>query len=138
MRHKKAGKKFNRSTAHRKALFNNMLRSLVTHEKIKTTAPKAKELSRLMDRLITLAKENDLHSKRLAYKTLCNHQLVKKLFDEIGPRYESVNGGYTRVVKFAKPRVGDSAPMALIELTRNVEVPTSEPDEEAVGEKVQA
>ncbi|MFP4657454.1 MAG: 50S ribosomal protein L17 [Desulfonatronovibrionaceae bacterium] len=121
MRHRKAGKKLNRSTAHRKALYRNMLRSLLTHEKIKTTASKAKEISRQMDRLVTLAKADDLHSRRLAYKTLSNHQLVKKLFDEVGPRFTGVEGGYTRVVKFAKPRVGDAAPMALVEFTRSSE-----------------
>ena len=134
MRHKKAGKKLNRSTAHRKALYRNMLRSLLTHEKIKTTAAKAKELSRQMDRLVTLAKTGDLHSRRIAYKTLSNHQLVQKLFDEIGPRFEGVEGGYTRVVKFAKPRPGDAAPMALVELTREGETTQSGKSEQA-GDK---
>ncbi len=119
MRHRKSGRKLNRSTAHRKALHRNLLRSLLTHERIKTTTPKAKEVSRLMDRLVTLAKRGDLHSKRLAYKQLSNHQLVKKLFDEIGPRFTNVDGGYTRVVKLAKPRPGDAAPLAMIEFSRD-------------------
>ena len=98
-------------------MFRNMAKSLVTHEKIKTTLPKAKELSRVADRLVTLALRGDLSAKRQAYKVLGNHKLVKRLFDEIAPRFEKHSGGYTRVVKYAKPRVGDSASLALIEFT---------------------
>ncbi|WP_084590944.1 50S ribosomal protein L17 [Desulfonatronovibrio magnus] len=115
MRHRKSGKKLGRTWEHRKAMFRNMAKSLITHEKIKTTFPKAKELSKIVDKLITLAIRNDLSSRRQAYKVLGNHSLVKRLFDEIGPKFSHAGGGYTRVVKFATPRVGDSASMAVIE-----------------------
>ncbi|WP_438616464.1 50S ribosomal protein L17, partial [Oceanidesulfovibrio indonesiensis] len=93
-------------------MFRNMARSLLTHGRIKTTEAKAKELRSVADKLITLALRNDLHARRQAYRVLENHQLVKKLFDEIGPRFVGVKGGYTRVVKLAVPRAGDCAPMA--------------------------
>jgi large subunit ribosomal protein L17 len=118
MRHRKAGRKLNRTWEHRKAMFRNMCRSLLVYERIRTTEPKAKELRMVVERLITLTKSNDLHSRRQAFKVLENHTLVKKLFDEIGPRFAGVPGGYTRVVKLGLPRAGDSAPMAIIELTR--------------------
>jgi large subunit ribosomal protein L17 len=118
MRHRKSGRKLNRTWEHRKALFRNMARSLLVHERIRTTEPKAKELRMFVERLITLTKTNDLHSRRQAFKVLENHGLVKRLFDEIGPRFADVPGGYTRVVKLGLPRAGDSAPMAVIELTR--------------------
>lgn len=117
MRHRKSGKKLGRTWEHRKAMFRNMARSLITYGRIKTTAPKAKELSKVVDKLVTLAKRNDLSSRRQAYKVLENHSLVQKLFDEIGPKFSQAKGGYTRVVKFATPRVGDSAAMAMIEFT---------------------
>ncbi len=117
MRHRKSGRSLSRNWEHRKAMFRNMAKSLVTHEKIKTTLPKAKELSRVADRLVTLALRGDLSAKREAYKVLGNHKLVKRLFDDIAPRFEKRSGGYTRVVKYAKPRVGDSASLALIEFT---------------------
>lgn len=117
MRHRKSGKKLGRTWEHRKAMFRNMAKSLIVHERIRTTVPKARELSRIMDKLITLAVRNDLSAKRQAYKVLENHKLVQKLFNEIGPKFSSGKGGYTRVVKFATPRVGDSAAMALIEFT---------------------
>ncbi|WP_415718428.1 50S ribosomal protein L17 [Maridesulfovibrio sp.] len=118
MRHNKSGRKFNRSGSHRKAMLKNLVRSLLTYEHIRTTEPKAKELRSSCEKLITLALRNDLHSRRLAYKTLENHGLVKKLFDEIGPRYEGGGGGYTRIIKLAEPRKGDCAPMCIIELTK--------------------
>lgn len=121
MRHRNAGKKLGRDTAHRKALFRNMARSLMTYERIRTTETKAKELRKVVDKLITLALRNDLPSRRQAYKVLGNHGLVKKLFDEIGPRFAGGTGGYTRVVKLGLPRPGDAAPMAVIELTRLAE-----------------
>ncbi|PIE69346.1 MAG: 50S ribosomal protein L17 [Deltaproteobacteria bacterium] len=118
MRHKKAGRKLNRTMEHRKAMFRNMCRSLIIHERIRTTLPKAKELRKFVEPLITLALKNDLKARRDAYKVLGNHQLVQRLFDEIGPRFaDNATGGYTRIVKFGQPRVGDSAPMALIEFT---------------------
>ncbi len=118
MRHRKAGKRLGRTWEHRKALFRNMARSLLTHEQIRTTETKAKELRKLADRLITFGLENDLHARRKAYKVLENHALVKKLFEEIAPRYADVPGGYTRVVKLGLPRRGDAAPMAIIEMVR--------------------
>lgn len=118
MRHKKAGRKLNRTWEHRKAMFRTMSRSLLVHERIRTTVPKAKELSQFMDRLINLTKRNDLHSRRLAFKVLENHKLVELLFAEVGPRFADVPGGYTRVIKLGLPRRGDAAPMAMIELTR--------------------
>ncbi|WP_291321965.1 50S ribosomal protein L17 [Desulfonatronospira sp.] len=117
MRHRKSGRSLSRNWEHRKAMFRNMAKSLVTHEKIKTTLPKAKELSKVADRLVTLALRGDLSAKREAYKVLENHKLVKRLFDDIAPRFERKNGGYTRVVKYARPRVGDNAPLALIEFS---------------------
>jgi large subunit ribosomal protein L17 len=118
MRHRKSGKKLSRTWEHRKALFKNMARALMEHGKIRTTVTKAKELRKVADRLITLALRNDLHSRRLAFKVLCSHTLVKKLFDEIGPCFVGVPGGFTRVVSLGLPRRGDSAPLAFIELTR--------------------
>jgi len=99
-------------------MFHNMARSLFTYGRLKTTEAKAMELRKLSDSLVTLGLRNDLHARRLAYKVLENHQLVKKLFDEIAPRFNGVKGGYTRVYKLGLPRVGDCAPLAVIELTR--------------------
>ncbi len=120
MRHSNSGKKLSRNPAHRKALFRNMAKALLTHGKIRTTEIKAKELRRVVEPLITLALRNDLHARRQAYRVLGSHQLVKRLFDEIGPVFAGVAGGYTRVLKLDKPRRGDNAPMAIIELTRVV------------------
>ncbi len=117
MRHRKSGKKLGRTWEHRKAMFRNMAKSLIVHERIRTTVPKAKELSKIMDKLVSLAIRNDLSAKRQAYKVLENHKLVQRLFNEIGPRFSDGKGGYTRVVKFAMPRAGDSAAMALIEFS---------------------
>ncbi len=118
MRHSKTGRKLGRNASHRKALFRNMARSLMTFERIRTTEQKAKELRKVADGLVALALQNDLHARREAYKVLGNHQLVAKLFNEIGPRFAGVSGGYTRVVKLGLPRVGDCASLAIIELTR--------------------
>ncbi|MDD4952125.1 MAG: 50S ribosomal protein L17 [Desulfovibrionaceae bacterium] len=118
MRHRKAGRKLNRSDSHRRALFKNMARALLTYERIRTTEAKAKELRRVVDKLITLALGNDLHARRLAYKTLGNHHLVQRLFEDIGPRYSAGGGGYTRIIKLAQPRKGDNAPLVIIELTK--------------------
>lgn len=115
MRHRKAVRKLNRTASHRKALFANMAAALIKHEQIVTTLPKAKELRRVADRLISLAKKGSLHSRRLAASRIKDEAMVKKLFDILGPRYEERNGGYTRVLK-AGFRYGDSAPMAVIEL----------------------
>jgi large subunit ribosomal protein L17 len=119
MRHLKAGRKLNRTASHRKALFRNLAASLLHHESIKTTNPKALELRRVADRLISLAKRNgaeSTHAMRLAFAYLRDKEAVKKLFTDIGGRYAERNGGYTRVLKIGT-RKGDAAPMAIIELT---------------------
>ena len=115
MRHKKAGRRFSRDSAHRQAMFSNMAASLIEHEQIVTTLAKAKDLRRVVDKYITLAKRGDLNSRRLAAGRLRNDKMVKKLFDTLGPRYKDRNGGYTRVLK-AGFRYGDQAPRAVIEL----------------------
>ena len=121
MRHSNSGRKLSRTPAHRKALLHNLAKALLIHGKIRTTEMKAKELRRVVEPLITLAKRNDLHSRRLAYRVLNDHALVKRLFDEIGPLFAGVPGGYTRVLKLAMPRKGDNDPMAIIELSRAAE-----------------
>ena len=126
MRHRKSGKKFSRTPSHRKAMFRNMAKSLLTHYSLRTTVVKAKSLRGVIEPLITLAKRNDLHARRQAYKVLGSHQLVKFLFDEIGPLFEGVPGGYTRVIKLSTPRKGDNAPMAVIELIRKPGVEESD------------
>ena len=118
MRHKKSGRKFGRNASHRKAMLRNMARSLLVHERIRTTEHKAKELRGVVESLVTLAQTDSVHARRLAYKVLENHQLVARLFDEIAPRFRGQPGGYTRVVKMGLPRAGDCAPMAIIELTK--------------------
>ena len=115
MRHRNAGRKLNRTATHRSALFASLATALIKHEQIVTTLPKAKELKRVADRLITLAKRGNLHSRRLALSRVRDEAMVGKLFDTLGPRYADRPGGYTRVLK-AGFRYGDSAPMALIEL----------------------
>ena len=114
MRHKLGYKKLNRTSEHRKALFKNMLNSLIKYEQITTTLPKAKELRPIVEKLITLAKKGDLHARRQARAQLKEDQYVTKLFDVLGPRYTERKGGYIRVLK-AGFRYGDMAPMAIIE-----------------------
>ncbi len=114
MRHARGYRRLNRTHEHRKALFANMAGSLIEHEQIKTTLPKAKELKRIIDKLVTLGKRGDDHAKRLAAGRLKQHAHVTKLFDVLGPRYKERNGGYVRVLK-AGFRYGDMAPMAIIE-----------------------
>jgi len=115
MRHLKKGRKLNRDKEHRKAMFSNMITSLLRHERIKTTTPKAKELRRYCEKIITRAKENTLHNKRIVMKKIKDRDIVAKLFDEIAPRYKNVNGGYTRIIKMGN-RLGDGAEMSIIEL----------------------
>ena len=115
MRHRKSGRKFNRTSAHRKAMFRNMTASLVEHELIKTTLPKAKELRRVAEPLITLAKNDSVANRRLAFSRLRSDAAVAKLFDELGPRYSERPGGYLRILKCGF-RAGDNAPMAYVEL----------------------
>ncbi len=114
MRHQVQKKQFGRHTAHRISMFRNMVTSLIEHERITTTLPKAKELRRLADKMITLAKRGDLHARRQAASVVRSKDAVKKLFSELGPRFSGRNGGYTRVLKLAF-RHGDGADMALIE-----------------------
>ena len=115
MRHQKSGRKLNRNSAHRKAMFRNMATSLFRHEIIKTTLPKAKELRKVAEPLITLAKSDSVAHRRTAYKRLRDKEVVGKLFDELGPRYENRHGGYLRILKCGY-RPGDKAIMAYVEL----------------------
>ena len=115
MRHRNSGRKLNRNSSHRKAMFRNMTISLVEHEKIKTTLPKAKELRGFAEPLITLAKKDNLSNRRLAFDRIRSKSAVGKLFGELGPRYQSRPGGYIRILKCGF-RSGDNAPMAIVEL----------------------
>ena len=115
MRHRQSGRKLNRTSSHRKSLFKNMAQALLKHEQIVTTLPKAKELKRVVEKLITLGKKGNLHSRRLAFNQIRDKDMVSKLFDNLAKRYSDRKGGYTRVLK-AGFRYGDSAPMAVIEL----------------------
>ena len=115
MRHGFVRRKLNRTASHRKAMFKAMSCSLLEHEQIKTTLPKAKELRPIVEKLITMAKKGSLHARRLAVSRLQNKAVVKKLFDDVAPRFASRNGGYVRIMK-AGFRYGDAAPMAIIEL----------------------
>ncbi|WP_303291855.1 50S ribosomal protein L17 [Marinobacter sp. SS5-14b] len=129
MRHRKSGRKFNRTSAHRKAMFRNMTASLVEHELIKTTLPKAKELRRVAEPLITLAKNDSVANRRLAFARLRSDAAVAKLFNELGPRYNERPGGYLRVLKCGF-RAGDNAPMAFVELVgRPLDIEAEEVDE---------
>ena len=126
MRHKKLGRRFSRDSSHRQAMFSNMAAALIKHEQIVTTLPKAKDLKRVMDKYVTLAKRGDLNSRRLAAARLRDEAMVAKLFDVLAKRYAARNGGYTRVLK-AGFRYGDSAPRAVIELVdRDVAVKGAE------------
>lgn len=115
MRHRHGLRKLNRTSSHRLAMLRNMTNSLLKHEVIKTTLPKAKELRRVAEPLITLSKESTLANRRLAFSRLRDRDMVVKLFDELGPRFKNRNGGYLRILKFGF-RQGDNAPMALVEL----------------------
>ena len=126
MRHRQSNRKLNRTTSHRLAMFRNMSNSLLKHEVIKTTLPKAKELRRFVEPLITLGKDPSLAHHRLAFDRLRDREMVMKLFGELGPRYKTRPGGYLRILKYGF-RIGDNAPMALVEL-----VDRPESDAEAV------
>ena len=115
MRHRVSNRKLNRTSSHRKAMLQNMANSLLRHEVIKTTLPKAKELRKIAEPLITLSKKATLANRRLAFDRTRDRDIVVKLFDELGPRYQTRNGGYLRILKCGF-RVGDNAPMALVEL----------------------
>jgi large subunit ribosomal protein L17 len=125
MRHRKAGRKLNRNSSHRRAMFRNMTASLIHHELIKTTLPKAKELRRVAEPLITLAKEDTVAKRRLAFDRLRDKEAVGKLFGEIAPRYAQRPGGYLRILKCGF-RAGDNAPMAYVELVDRPDAPGSE------------
>ncbi len=126
MRHRESGRKLNRNSSHRKAMFRNMAVSLMQHEMIKTTVPKAKELRRVAEPLITMAKSDSVTKRRLAFSRLRDRATVTKLFNELGPRYKDRPGGYLRILKCGF-RPGDKAPMAMVELV-------DRPDEDS-GEK---
>jgi len=123
MRHMVDGRKLGRKSSHRKALYKNLVISLVEHGRIKTTTPKAKEARRLAERVITFAKRGDLHARRHVASILNHPTTVQKLFDELGPRYKDRPGGYTRVMKLSAPRRGDNAEMSLLELVRDGDRP---------------
>ena len=129
MRHQLSGRQLSRNAPHRQAMLRNMSVSLLRHETIRTTTPKAKELRRVVEPIITLGKTSSLANKRLAFNRLRDRKMVVKLFDEIGPRYATRNGGYLRILKYGF-RKGDNAPMALVEL-----VDRPEPTEGAEGEE---
>jgi large subunit ribosomal protein L17 len=125
MRHQKSGRKFNRTSSHREAMFRNMAASLIKHELIKTTLPKAKELRRVAEPLITMAKVDGVANRRLAFARLRDKQAVGKLFVELGPRYQGRPGGYLRILKCGF-RDGDNAPMAYVELVDRPRAATEE------------
>jgi len=131
MRHRQSGRKLNRNSSHRKAMFSNMTASLMRHEVIRTTLPKAKELRRVAEPLITMAKSDSVHKRRLAFARLRDREVVTKLFNELGPRYKDRPGGYLRILKMGF-RTGDKAPMALVELVDRPQ--TDGGDFEAVDE----
>ncbi len=132
MRHRNGLRKLNRTSSHRLAMLRNMCNSLITHEAIKTTVPKAKELRRVVEPLITLAKEATLANRRLAFDRTRDRDVVAKLFNVIGPRYKARPGGYTRILKMGF-RVGDNAPMAFVELVDRPDVAATEGAEEAAA-----
>ena len=130
MRHGNGLRKLNRTSSHRLAMLRNMANSLLRHEAIKTTLPKAKELRRVVEPLITLGKKPSLASRRLAFDRLRDREMVVKLFDEIGPRYAARNGGYLRILKMGF-RIGDNAPMAFVELVDRADAVATEGAESA-------
>lgn len=129
MRHRKSGKQLNRNSSHRKAMFRNMAASLLRHEQIRTTVPKAKELRRVVEPLITLAKNDSVARRRRAFDRLRDREIVTKLFTDLGPEYQERPGGYTRVLKCGY-RPGDGAPMAIVQLVGRAE-PGDEDENEA-------
>lgn len=129
MRHRKSGRRLGRNSPHRKAMFRNMAASLLRHETIKTTLPKAKELRRVVEPLITLAGEDNVAKRRLAFNRLRDKEVVGKLFTDLGPRFRERPGGYLRILKTG-PRAGDAAPMAIVQL---VEKPMANTDGDTPG-----
>ncbi|MBA4742031.1 MAG: 50S ribosomal protein L17 [Azoarcus sp.] len=137
MRHRNGLRKLNRTSSHRQAMFRNMATALLQHEVIKTTLPKAKELRRVVEPLITLGKKPSVANRRLAFNRLRDRDMVVKLFDELGPRFANRNGGYLRILKFGF-RDGDNAPMALIELLDRPEAAEGTPAEEPAQQEAAA
>lgn len=138
MRHRKLGRRFSRDSSHRQAMFSNLAASLIHHEQIVTTLPKAKDLRRVIEKFITLGKRGDLNSRRLLIARLGSEDMAKKVFDVLAPRYKDRNGGYTRVLK-AGFRFGDSAPRAVIELVdRDVAAKGAEDKARDAAEKAAA
>jgi len=131
MRHRKKSLRFNRTASHKKAMFRNMVTSIIKHGRIKTTTVKAKELRRWADHIITLAKDGSLHARRQALAIVREKNLVHKLFSEVNEKFGSVNGGYTRIIKMGN-RAGDAAPMSLIELIISDEITEKDQPKEAV------
>jgi large subunit ribosomal protein L17 len=132
MRHRNSGRQLSRNSSHRHALLRNMAASLLRHETIRTTVPKAKELRRVVEPLITLAKVDSQAKRRLAFGRLRDLNVVEKLFTELGPRFKARAGGYTRILKM-EPRPGDSADMALMQLVEAAAAPATAPVEEAAA-----
>ena len=124
MRHRKSGRRLGRNSAHRKAMYRNMAVSLMRHERIRTTLPKAKELRRVVEPLITLAKDDGVSQRRLAFSRLRDEVAVGKLFNELGPRFKDRPGGYLRILKIGR-RPGDAAPMAFVQLLDQPEIKSS-------------
>jgi large subunit ribosomal protein L17 len=137
MRHLKSGRKLNRTSAHRKALLRNLVTSLLEHEQVRTTDAKAKELRRVADRMITLAKRGSLHARRQAAAYVRRRSVVSKLFGEMAERFRTRAGGYTRIVKLG-PRHGDAAPMSVIELTDRGETAKAEAEKKRERKRRQA
>jgi large subunit ribosomal protein L17 len=137
MRHRKSGRQLNRNSSHRQAMFRNMATSLIEHEVIKTTLPKAKELRRIAEPLITLAKDDSVANRRLAFSRTRDKAAVGKLFNELGPRYQARPGGYTRILKCGF-RTGDAAPMAFIELVDRPVVDDEDLEEELASAEASA
>lgn len=132
MRHAKAGRKLNRTSAHRLAMLQNMVVSLIRHERITTTHPKAKEARRLAEKVVTLGKTDSIHSRRLAFRILQDETIVKKVFDVLGPRFAQRPGGYTRIVKVGF-RHGDNAPMSILEFVERTPAEEAPPAPEAAA-----
>jgi large subunit ribosomal protein L17 len=135
MRHRYAGSTFGRESAHRRSMFQNIIKSLFEHEVIKTTLPKAKELRRFAEPLITLAKEDSVANRRLAFSRLRDKEIVGKLFSDLGPRFKQRPGGYLRVLKCGF-RLNDSAPMAIVELVEKASAPAVKPEVKAKKTKI--
>src|SRR3981189_3248937 len=137
MRHRNSGRQLSRNSSHRHALLRNMATSLLRHETIRTTVPKAKELRRVVEPLITLAKIDSLGKRRLAFSRLRDSGIVEKLFTDLGPRFKARAGGYTRILKM-EPRPGDSADMALMQLTQAARGPTGKQEDKKAAQTSKA